>query len=190
MNTVEPIREFEMIINIMDYFKQRSERNYLMFCFGIYVPMRISDILKLKVRDVKGKKYVSTREDKTNKEQLFPINDAVKGIISEYIEGMDDYEYLFASRQKNKEGYYGHITRQQAYNIMNQAADEFGIEKVGCHTLRKTFGFHHYQQNKDIVTLQEIYRHSDISITKRYIGITQDIKNKSMMDFKYKRLSK
>ena len=74
MNTVEPIRDKETVIDIAEYLRKDSERNYVMFLFGIYSGLRISDILKFRVRDVKNKSDIVLREKKTGKEKRFPIN--------------------------------------------------------------------------------------------------------------------
>ena len=58
MNFVEPIRERELVYDIGSYLKKKSERDYIMYMCGIYTGLRISDILKLKVRDVRNKKYI------------------------------------------------------------------------------------------------------------------------------------
>ena len=68
MNTVEPIRDMGTVNDIADYLKSQCYRNYVMFVFGIYSGLRISDILRLRVRDVRGKKDVYIREKKTGKE--------------------------------------------------------------------------------------------------------------------------
>ena len=47
-------------------------------------------------------------------------------------------------------------------------------EKIGTHTLRKTFGYHAYNSGYDIELIQKLFNHSALSITLRYIGITQD----------------
>lgn len=183
MNTVEPIRDMNTVLDIADYLRSTSERNYLMFMFGIYSGLRISDILRFKVRDVKDKDYVYLREKKTGKEKRFVLNDELKSIIREYVRGMKDYEYLFASRQgRNKP-----ISRQQAYKIMSDAAKEFGLDNIGTHTMRKTWGYHLYQQTHDAVTIMEICNHADISVTLRYIGINQDNKDKIMKKLTFKR---
>ena len=39
-----------------------------MFLIGVNSGLRISDILRLRVRDVKGKDYISLREKKTKKQ--------------------------------------------------------------------------------------------------------------------------
>jgi len=127
MNTVEPIRDIALVMDVADFLKARNERDYLMFMFGIYTGLRISDILKFRVRDVKEKDAVYIREEKTGKEKRFPINSELKPIIQEFIRGKKDYEYLFKSPNfPNKP-----ITRQQAYNILSQAAAAFGLFSAG-----------------------------------------------------------
>ena len=64
--------------------------------------------------------------------------------------------------------------------------EKFELENVGTHTLRKTFGYHFYQQTKNIVVLQEFYNHSDHSVTLKYIGINQEAVNKAVLNFDYK----
>lgn len=183
MNTVEPIRDMKIIWNIEDYLKDKNARDYMMFEIGIYCGLRISDILKLQVRAVRDKTHISIREQKTGKEKRFKINPDLQKVIKSYIVGKEDYEFLLPSRQ----GANKHITRQRAYDILKDVADNFGIEYVGTHTLRKTFGYHFYMQTKDIATLKEIYNHSDISVTFRYIGINQDRKDDMMCKLSYKR---
>lgn len=45
MNTVEPIRDINTVMDIADYLKSKNERDYVMFMFGIYTGLRISDML-------------------------------------------------------------------------------------------------------------------------------------------------
>lgn len=176
MNTVEPIRDMDLVWDVADYLKMRNKRDYVLFLFGIYTGLRISDILKFRVRDVKNKDAVYIREKKTGKEKRFPINRELKPIIVDYIQGKKDFEYLFPSPHYPNKA----ISRQQAYNILSDAGKAFGINAMGTHTLRKTFGYHMYQQTHDAVTLKEIFNHADISVTLRYIGINQDNKDKAI----------
>ena len=83
---------------------------------------------------------------------------------------MDFEDYIFQSRK----GANKPITRVQAYRILNSSAQKIGLEEIGTHTLRKTFGYHFYNQTKDIALLQELFNHSAPSVTLRYIGINQD----------------
>ena len=183
MNTVEPIRDQDLILDIGDYLKSKNDRDYVLFMTGIYLGRRISDMLQFRVRDIKNKQYVYFRESKTNKEARIAINDELKIIYKEYIKEMKDYEFLFKSRQGNKA-----ITRQRVWQILNEAASFFEYkENIGCHTLRKTFGYWLYKKSKDIVSIKDLLNHSDISVTRRYIGITQDSKDNLVKALSFQR---
>ncbi|WP_082446722.1 tyrosine-type recombinase/integrase [Cytobacillus solani] len=60
---------------------------------------------------------------------------------------------------------------------------EVGLEEIGTHTLRKTFGYYFYKQYKDVAALQEIFNHSSPAVAVRYIGITQDIIDEKVYGF-------
>lgn len=183
MNTVEPIRDINTVNDIADYLRGRSERDYIMFLFGIYSGLRISDILKLRVRDVKGKEKIVMREKKTGKERKFPLNKVLKKSLASYIGQKKDYEFLFRSRQ----GCNQPVSRQQAWKILSEAGERFGLDSIGTHTLRKTFGYHMYQQTHDIVTIQKILNHATQDYTLRYIGITQDTLDSAVSNLSFKR---
>lgn len=171
MNKVEPIRDKKVMRDIFDYLYDRNKRDGVMYAMGIYTGLRISDILPLRVRDVK-KDSLYFREKKTRKEKRIPINKFLRRLLNDYIMDMKDYECLFRSPKKNTNK---PITRQQAYNILSEAAAQFGIENgIGTHTLRKTFGYHYYQKTHDVATLMEVFNHDREEVTLRYIGITQD----------------
>lgn len=50
MNYVEPIRDSDKIRELANYLRNYSERNYIMFLIGVNSGLRISDILRLRVR--------------------------------------------------------------------------------------------------------------------------------------------
>ena len=88
----------------------------------------------------------------------------------DYCSNMELTEYLFKSRKgQNKP-----ITRVQAYRIIRNAGERVGINNLGSHTIRKTFGYWFYKETKDIVLLQKLFNHSNPSITLHDIGIEQD----------------
>jgi len=53
------------------------------------------------------------------------------------------------------------------------------MEPIGTHSMRKTFGYWHYQKNQDVRMLMEIFGHSTEEITLRYIGVTNEAKKES-----------
>jgi len=181
MNFVEPIRDKTTVKDIGDYLKEVHEKYYIMYMIGIYSGLRVSDILKLKVRDVRGKTDIKLREKKTGKEKLFPVNAELSKAIATYCEGKKDYDYLVPSaRARNKA-----VSREYAYRVIHAAGQRFGLDNLGTHTMRKTFGYHFYMQNKDIVLLMRIFNHNDQSKTLRYIGVEQSTINDAMKKFTY-----
>lgn len=172
MNAVEPIRGKNAIEDLGEVLRKYSERDYVLYYTGIYLGRRISDILPLKVKDVRNKKYVYFREAKKNKESNIEINPKLKKIFTEYIADKEDNEYLFPPLKGNKNRY---ICRQQYWKILNKAAKELGYEcKIGCHSLRKTLGRTLYEQGIDVTVIMLILNHDSVNYTKRYIGVTAD----------------
>jgi len=179
MNKVEPIRDKAKIAELKKILREQSYRNYILFVLGINTGLRISDMLKLKVKDVRGKTHIVLKEQKTSKNKRFLINANLRQELKDYIKGMEAEEHLFQSRiGKNKP-----LTRFQAYRIFSEAGRKAGLESIACHSTRKTFGYHHYQKNKDVALLQKLFNHSSPSITLDYIGITQDIMDQSIEKF-------
>ncbi|PEX45038.1 site-specific integrase [Bacillus cereus] len=179
MNLVQPIRDKEAIQEIKKFFKEQNERNYILFLLGINTGLRISDILRLRIRDVEGWS-IFIREKKTKKVKEVKMPSELKRAIRAYANGRPKNEFLIKRRNgKNKP-----ITRSMAYLILNQAAREFGLERIGTHSLRKTYGYHHYKQFKDVVVLQRMLNHTDQKETLRYIGIEQDTLNDYQKKFK------
>ena len=176
MNFVQPIRNVEKVREVRAILLRKSTRNELLFSFGIYTGLRISDILQFKVKDVRGRSVLNVREQKTrntrkiNKTKRIPVLPELRKVIDSYVKELPDDEYLFKSRQ----GRNSPITRVQAYNILREAAHTAGLQEIGTHTLRKTFGYHIYQATKDVALLQDIFGHSSQYITMKYIGVNQD----------------
>ena len=167
-------------------------RNELLFILGINIGLRISDILKLKISDIirtngkTPKDYVIITEMKTNKTKKFYIGDTVKKVVENYMKEIKNSEpntYLFLSRK----GVNIAITRQQAYRIINNAAESLGLVErnnngsiisgeIGTHTLRKTFGYHSFQNGTSLELLMDLFNHSSKTQTLKYIGITEEQK--------------
>ncbi|MED4840408.1 site-specific integrase [Weizmannia sp. CD-2023] len=180
MEYVQPIRDKKVIEEFKTLLNRGvfGERNRFLFVLGINTALRISDLLKLKVCDVRGKKYLKVSESKTGKTKNQLINNALKAEIEEYTKNKKDDEWLFPSRKGDKP-----LTRVQAYRIMNEVAQLMGVDDIGTHTLRKTFAYHFYQKTQDIYTLMELLNHSAPSVTRRYIGLVQDDMDKEIENF-------
>ena len=178
MCTVEPIRDISIIHKIENVLKKKNIRDYILFILGINSGLRISDRLALNVNDVKNKNYIRLKEKKTGKNKIIPLNEKLKQELYLYTKNKNNNEPLFVTKQYNR------LDRISAYRIIKQACKDNCSEiNIGTHSLRKTFGYHHYKKFNDIVMLQKILNHSTPNVTLRYIGIEQDQINQSYLNF-------
>lgn len=168
MNEVQPIRDKRKIASMK---KNLHGRNRLLFSLGINFGLRVSDLLSITVdmllnKNGSVKAHFDIVEEKTKKTRRITISPAAKKELAE-VEYSEDY--LFPSRKGSKP-----IGRVQAYRILNEAAAKVGLEEVGTHTLRKTFGYHAHKAGTPIEVLQKVFGHSTPQVTLAYIGIKAD----------------
>lgn len=190
MNTVEPIRDKKKIDAIKKYLLGAGKiRDYTLFVVGINTGLRIADLLTLTWADVlseknKFKDVIFIREKKTGKEKRFPINENAQEALRRLFKALDIQEYvcpIFSSRNGNLKA----LSRSQAWRTINAACNSVGVpENVGTHTLRKTWGYWAWKSGIPLPIIMEVLNHSNIAVTKRYLGITQDEINKAYMDLK------
>ena len=123
---------------------------------------------------MKDFKAIRLVEGKTGKKRDITLNKASQKVLREFLDsldyGMDDYVF------KSREGKNKPLSRQQALNILKKAAEAVGIKEdnVGTHTLRKTWGYHAWKKGFSPALIMETLNHSNLNVTKRYLGIRQD----------------
>ena len=178
-SSVRPFKK-EDVINMMIMLQKKRDnessesqkfiydRDWLMVKLGLNTAFRISDLLKLSVNDNLRKGIMYIREDKTNKEQYWELNQKLHRDVLEYIQrnNLYDDEFLFKSRI----GINKPISTTNAWMRIKKYSDELGIKYlVGCHSLRKCFARTFYEETKDLITLQKMLNHASPSITLIYI---------------------
>lgn len=191
MHTVQPIRDMELINRCYDIAREHDQKRRqgevsweLLLLVGFNTSLRISDIRRFRVRELRNRDYAETRAQKTGKETRILINPPARRAINRLLAGRNGDEYILQSRQKTPDRKPQPITRQRAYQIMNLIAKKAGIkDPIGCHTLRKTFGYHYYKMTGDVVSLQRILCHSSRRETLIYIGMIQEEIDESLMRF-------
>ncbi|MGE7219625.1 tyrosine-type recombinase/integrase [Priestia koreensis] len=185
MKFVEPIRDRKKI-DVMKKLLASHPRDQLLFIMGINSALRVSDLLELTFGDVIDEageclEHIRLKETKTGKYNKIAIPRGVKKAIRQYstlIYQGDLSQYLFQSRKGDNQP----INRKTAWAIIQQAAKEAGIrDNIGAHSLRKTWAYHSYKAGTDILIIQDMLNHSSAAITLRYIGITQDEKDRAIL---------
>lgn len=194
---VEPLYSADDVHALGDYLKkedaEREQPAYMIWLLCVNGGFRIGDVLRLRIAAVcgKGKKvkdHITLREEKRNKVINRKLPDEVRKRLQGYVNGLDwekvKYQtYLFES-PRNPGKPYSYVWMNAR---LKEAAAVCGIEQpVTTHTMRKTFAYHYYINNKDdrgvFATEREcleylssdILKHGSVAETLRYIGINQD----------------
>ncbi len=190
MKVVQPIRDLDTLNKCYEIAREHDKLRAtnsvsweLILVVGFNTSLRVSDFRRFKVRDLQGKDYAQIQAKKTGKEARILINPAARKEINRLLAGRKPDEYIFQSRQKDSITHKPRpFSRQRCYQIINEIARQAGIEeRVGCHTLRKTFGYHYYKMTGDVVSLQRILCHSYQRETLVYIGVIQENIDESLM---------
>lgn len=183
---VSPIRSQKSIEDIKTLLKQRP-RDLAIFILGINTCLRASDILSLKVgqiRNVGPGETFYTREKKTGKEKRITMNHSVYSAINSLLTTMScpgDTDYLFQSRK----GENMPLSVSALNTLVKKWCDWVGLKgNYGTHTLRKTFSFCHYHIFKTpVILIMDMLNHNNLKMTYIYLGIQpEDIKEAYMKD--------
>ena len=184
MEYVVPIKDISKIKTMKKILESSSLRDFVLFVIGINTGINAQDLLNLTVEDVwdghKAKEFLYIRDEKTTEVRAHYLNNQVHIALGKYFKNHDfkQNDYLFKSKRNEKP-----ITRQQAYRIINDAAKKAGIEdKVGLHSVRKTFGYHAYRKGVTISILMNMFHHNSRAETLQYIGITEEEKKQVKVD--------
>ncbi|MCL2071164.1 MAG: tyrosine-type recombinase/integrase [Oscillospiraceae bacterium] len=179
--TTEPIRNKNDVRRLAEYYLNKGQlRNYALVVLGVHTALRISDLLRLRWDDVydfeknRIRDSVTIIEGKTRKSKTFALNKAViRALTLLAAQKLRQGAFLIENPKTKKA-----ISRIQAYRLIRAASEALGFQqRVSCHSLRKTFGYHSWKSGVSTAVLVEIYNHSSLNVTRRYLGITQDDKN-------------
>ncbi|WP_226659299.1 tyrosine-type recombinase/integrase [Guptibacillus hwajinpoensis] len=174
MNSVGPIQSKEQIDHLKKVLLERSKRDHLLFVLSINTGMRLASLLHLTLDLVmingSIKEYLDASITETTDIYL---NSEVKRALTLYVnEHSSNHNfYLFHTKKDPSHP----ITRQQVHRILSQAGKDAALEHpISFHSLRKTFGYHAFQQGVAVSLIQKIYGHATRSETLKYIGINSE----------------
>ena len=169
-----PWMEFQRLIE-----QTKDQRIKLLSAVSTYCGLRISDVLPLTWKQLSGESIV-LREKKTGKERVIAINPSLRKII----DSCDKRgTYAFASRSGKP------VTTSYVNKKLKKVFDELEIDydgNVSSHMFRKTLGRRYLNQSEDktkaLIMLMDVFNHSSLAVTKKYIGIKQEEINQVYLD--------
>lgn len=157
----------------------------LQFCTAF----RRKDVLELKWKDVLNKDELVKIESKTGKIRLIEFNKSVKNKLNELYNLLgcpEPEQKIIYNKSRNRPYHEDSINRKMKHF---QIKYNLSIKRFSTHTFRKTFGRYVYESDnksaESLILLNEIFRHSSLQITKRYIGLQQDEIKKVFKSIKF-----
>lgn len=179
MNYVEPLKNKEEIKILDGYFKQQNSRNHLLFNLGINTPMRVNQLVKLKVRDVLDKEEITVIVGR--KVISFPLGKKLQKLIKDYCIDKETNDFLFKSLRL-KRGYKP-LTENYVNKIIKNASQKCNLNNIGASSLRKTFAYFYYERTKNIRSLMKLLNHHDQYFTLQYIGKNENFYNDNFIEW-------
>lgn len=182
--TTTTYMEWNDFISLITRLEKDEEYKFcLLIAIGVFTGLRISDLLTLKYTDLLNNDTFSIKEMKTKKQRSIKVNKDLKEIVNRIVSKSNITnlnQLIFINRYETKS-----IDKSYVNVKLKEIVKKYRIKidgNVSTHTFRKTLGrrvmeVNNYS-NESLVLLMELFGHSSMSITKRYLGIReQEIHN-------------
>lgn len=187
--TTADYMEWNSMLNLVHrLYRDKDYTMSLLIGCGAFFGLRISDLLGLKWEMIMSDTFTLT-ERKTKKKRTIKVNENFQKHILDCYKALnikDRNDYCFRSRK-------GTVFSTQRINVkLKYIKVKYGlkINNISTHTLRKTFGRKVFesageQSEMALVKLMELFNHSSVAITKRYLGIRQQelMETYSLLEF-------
>ena len=161
--------------------KLAKDENYkmsLLIALGCFTGLRISDIIALRWEQILSTEEFTIIEKKTGKKRVLRLNSQLQQHIQECYEHIKPISVKSPILVSQK----GTVFTIQRINVILKEIKRkyrLKVKNFSCHSLRKTFGRQVYNMNSEnselaLVKLMELFNHSSLAITKRYLGLRQE----------------
>lgn len=170
--------EWDQMLNLVHkLYKVEKFKMSLFITLGSFWGLRVSDLTALKWEQILNVDEITIIEGKTKKKRVISISSQLKQHILDCYGKINPvgFQYVFVSQKKV-------VYSTQRLNILLKeikATYKLNIKNFSCHSLRKTFGrqvFNMSGENSEmaLIKLMEIFNHSNMGITKRYLGLKDE----------------
>ena len=171
MNRVNPVSNAMQHDKILAHLESRHARYVILYRLGVESGLRVSDLLGLRASHIRECQRVGSHTltmIKTKTEITIQLSPELLADIMAYIKAfkLRDNDALFWSRPRDRRR---PLTRQHVHRVMRAAGVATGLDRIGTHSMRRTFALQLYRQCGDMLEVQKAMGHKYISSTMCYM---------------------
>lgn len=160
-----PIKDLKLVEEIKQELKKKEDyRVLLAFLLAINTGLKITDLLKLEVGDIKNKDILTFKESISDEILTYVLTDEIKEIASIVVADRKKDDYLFKSKFGNR------YSRIDLYHSFNDICKDLKIEdKYSLVSWRKTFAYHYYKLTGDLVKIMALFHQTSVQQAYEFI---------------------
>jgi integrase/recombinase XerD len=167
------VEEIDGLLSAPDLAHPLAWRDRALLEFAYASGVRVSELIALPLRSLALSEEMATVHGKGSKERLVPIGRRAVGALSVYLrETRPRLERGKGQGRVFLNARGGPLTRMGVWKILRGHTEAAGIGKpVSPHTLRHSFATHLLEGGADLLAVQEMLGHADISTTQIYTHV-------------------
>ena len=182
--TVLTVNEINRILDSIDLTQPEGQRNRAMLEVLYSCGLRVSELTSLRLSDIYFDEGFISVIGKGNKQRLVPISQTALKEIRYYLEDRElmpvkkGYEdTLFLSRRGTA------LSRIMVFHVVKVQAELAGIQKnVSPHTFRHSFATHLLEGGANLIAIQEMLGHENVTTTEIYTHIDREFLRKEILE--------
>lgn len=178
--------EITKLIDSIDMSQPQGERNKAMVELLYGCGLRVSELINLKLSDIRWEDGFIVVTGKGNKQRAIPLGKIAEKQLKQYIDqvrvhqeirrGSGDVVFLNNRGQK--------LTRAMIFHIIKQQAIIAGLNKqISPHTFRHSFATHLIEKGADLRAVQEMLGHASITTTEIYTHLNREFIRQSILKY-------
>ncbi|MBT6688596.1 MAG: tyrosine recombinase [Flavobacteriaceae bacterium] len=180
------IQEIDNIISSIKLTAKTGVRNIAIVELLYSCGLRVSELINLKISDLFFKESLIKVTGKGNKERFVPISTQAQLYINNYIKDIRCFKKIKKNFEDtlflNERG--SSLSRVMIFIILKELSISSNIKKkIGPHTFRHSFATHLIENGADLITIQNMLGHENITTTERYLHVSKKHLIDSMMKF-------
>jgi len=180
------IQEIDNIISSIKLTAKTGVRNIAIVELLYSCGLRVSELINLKISDLFFKESLIKVTGKGNKERFVPISTQAQLYINNYIKDIRCFKKIKKNFEDtlflNERG--SSLSRVMIFIILKELSINSNIKKkIGPHTFRHSFATHLIENGADLITIQNMLGHENITTTERYLHVSKKHLIDSMMKF-------